>query len=445
LSSLGDRIRGIVKAPGPPPASSAAPSSAPPPPRPAAPAPSDVGRTLGGDWRGGCLVVERRRPNGTRHGRQTVGAVAEELDRSAAEARLFAAGEPRPPFVFFDLETTGLNGGAGTHVFLVGCGWFADDGAFLTRQFLLTRPGDQRHERPMLDTVRAELARAGTLVSFNGKSFDAPLLETRYLFHRLEWMGGDLPHLDILHPARRFWGLNMARPTRELHALPSAREGCTLGALERKILGAKRIGDVAGFDVPSRYFQFVRTGSSQPLVAVLEHNRQDLLTLAALTVRLLYLSRVGPPAARDAAEALALGRTYARAGHEDRARQALARAIAMSRAPAGAFDPVRIEGLRSLALAWRRVRQFDEAAKCWRELLDARGCPPHVAREATEALAIHHEHRTRNLLTARDFALQGLAALSTPVAQEATQHRLARIERKLSRNPPGLPMLLSGH
>ena len=86
--------------------------------------------------------------------------------------------------LFFDLETTGLSGGAGTYAFLVGCGWFDDDGAFVTRQFLLRGFAD---ERPLLERVADELARAGALVSFNGKSFDAPLLETRYLFHRLEW------------------------------------------------------------------------------------------------------------------------------------------------------------------------------------------------------------------------------------------------------------------
>ena len=72
----------------------------------------------------------------------------------------------------------------------------------MTRQFLLARHAD---ERLLLEAVAAELARAGALVSFNGKSFDAPLLETRYLFHRLDWLGGRLPHVDVLHPARRFW------------------------------------------------------------------------------------------------------------------------------------------------------------------------------------------------------------------------------------------------
>src|SRR5207344_1330547 len=162
---------------------------------------------LGGAWREAdgrrCFVVDRRWEPAALHGRERVGAVAERLERSAGEAPLFAGGAAaRPPFVFFDLETTGLSGGAGTLAFLVGCGWFEPDGAFVTRQFLLARHAD---EPMLLEAVAAELARAGALVSFNGKSFDAPLLEGRYLFHRMVWSGRELPHLDVLHPARRFW------------------------------------------------------------------------------------------------------------------------------------------------------------------------------------------------------------------------------------------------
>jgi hypothetical protein len=422
VSAIADRIRGIVRAPLP----IVAPDS------PAVPAQAGqtgspvrtLERTLGGDWRDGCFVVERRRKPDTKHGRETVATLAQRLDRSAAEASFFADGTARPPFVFFDLETTGLSGGAGTQAFLVGCGGFAEDGGFVTRQFLLTRPAD---ERALLQTVRAELAGAGALVSFNGKSFDAPLLETRYAFHRVEWIRDRLPHLDVLHPARRFWN----------------GEDCSLGALEARLLGLRRAGDVAGFEVPSRYFRFVRTGNPEPLVAVLEHNRQDLLTLAALTARLLHLSRAGVSEARDAAEALALGRIYARAGLEERSREAFIRAIAMSRAPAGAFDPIRIESLRLLALAWRRARCYEEAEKSWRQLSEVHGCPPHIVREATEALAIHYEHRAPNLLTAKEFALQGLRAPLTPSAQQATEHRLARLDRKLrtQRSASSMPVL----
>jgi hypothetical protein len=432
VSSLADRVRGIVKQP----STSLAQGS---PVAQGFSSASDVESVLGGTWCDGCFIVERRAAPNVRHGRETVGALSERLARSAGEAALFATGAPRPPFIFFDLETTGLNGGAGTQAFLVGCGRFSDDGAFATRQFLLTRVAE---EQRLLAAVRAELARAGAIVTFNGKTFDAPLLETRYLFHRLQWFGDGLPHVDVLHPARRFWGSSPigGGAPREAsgggapRAIKHSPE-CSLIALERRLLGAKRVGDVPGFEVPSRYFQFVRTGDARPLAAVLDHNRQDLLTLASLTARLLHLSRVGPVEARDAAEALALGRTYARAGQDDRARDAFVRAVAMSRAPAGAFDPIRIDGLRSLALAWRRARHFEEAAQCWRQLSEIRGCPPHIAREAAEALAIHHEHRVRDLAAARQFVLRSLDADVPPAWTKAVQHRLARIDRKISERP----------
>jgi len=376
-----------------------------------------VDTILGGTWRGlddtRCFVVERRLDPSSRYGRDRIGMLAEWVDEGSPDAGLFASGAPaRPPFVFFDLETTGLSGGAGTHAFLVGCGRFDTDRSFVTRQFLLTRHG---HERTLLDTVAGELADAGALVSFNGKSFDAPVLETRYLFHRLDWPVAQLPHVDALHPARRFWPGD-----------------CSLLALERQQLGARRRGDVAQAEIPARYFQFVRTGDARPLAAVFEHNRLDLLTLAALTARLLRLVRTGVSAARDAREVYALGTTYARAGLDDRARECFTRAVTMSPAPSGAFDPVRVESLRALALAWRRARRFDEAADCWRQLLDTRACPPGVLREAAEALAIHHEHRVRDLDAAKAFALRSLSDEARPAWTQAVQHRLARLDRKMS-------------
>jgi uncharacterized protein YprB with RNaseH-like and TPR domain len=435
LSSLADRIRGIV-----------APSGAAQGVSPAdaglkACATSNAEGLLGGAWLDGTFVVDRRWDPSAHHGTERIGALAERLERSAAEAPFFTGGAPaRPPFMFFDLETTGLSGGAGTLAFLVGCAWFDDDGAFVTRQFLLARHAD---ERMLLEAVAAELGRAGALVSFNGKSFDAPLLESRYLFHRLSWSGREMPHLDVLHPARRFW-------KRKASTL-SDESSCSLVALEKQLVGLRRRGDVPGFDIPGRYFQFVRSGDAAPLQAVLEHNRLDLLTLAALTARLLHLTRSGPDAISDPREALALGYVYAR-GHrqgqgglseandaalEARARASFRRAIDRCRSPRGAYDPIRIDALRALALACRRARQHEQAARLWSELVETRGCPPAVVREATEALAIHHEHRVRDLVSAKRFALGSLAALTggpRPSLAEAMRHRLARIERKIGKS-----------
>jgi uncharacterized protein YprB with RNaseH-like and TPR domain len=429
LSSLADRIRGIV-APrvGADPGVGLAAGGHPGPPLRESHV--DIAAVLDGTWQGGAFVVDRRWDPSAFHGRERIGALAERLEQSAGEAPLFTGGAPaRPPFVFFDLETTGLSGGAGTLAFLVGCGWFEGDGSFVTRQFLLARYAD---ERMLLEAVAAELARAGALVSFNGKSFDAPLLEGRYLFHRLAWRGREMPHVDVLHPARRFWkprdgGPSVVQAFRPAHA----GEGCSLQALERQLIGLRRHGDVPGFEIPALYFQFVRSGDAAPLEAILEHNRLDLLTLAALTARLMDLTRRGPDAAGDAREALALGHVYARGALEERARTSFRRAIDRCRSPRGAYDPIRVEALRALALACRRARMHDEAAASWRELAEMRGCPAPILRAAAEALAIHHEHRVRDLPVAKAFALRNLESGQDIGWANAARYRLARIERKL--------------
>ena len=323
-------------------------------------------QTLGGEWReqGGtrCFVVERRSHPDATCGGVRIAEMARSLACAATQAPLLTSAAPAsPPFLFFDVETTGLSGGAGTYAFLVGCAWFCEDGAFLTRQYVLA---SHRDERPMLESVAGELARAGALVTFNGKSFDAPVLEMRYMFHRLQWPGARLPHLDVLHPARLFWGTAPARqkvdtadsrgvrhpPSRDPSGFAEAldrrsrggdaqpdvvaestQRSCSLIALEHQILGASRVGDVPGFEIPARYFQFLRTGDARPLGAVFEHNRLDLLSLACLTARLLQLLGDGPEKAGDAHEALALGRVYQRGGLEDRAIEAFERAVALSR------------------------------------------------------------------------------------------------------------------
>jgi hypothetical protein len=157
-----------------------------------------------------------------------------------------------------------------------------------------------------------------------------------------------------------------------------------------------------------------------------------------VTARLLDLVRRGPDAARDPGEALALGRVYGRSGLAGLAREAYERAF-----DAGAA-PVRRDAARALARSCRSARQWDDAAAFWREVLDTPSCPPHLAREARQALAVHHEHRVRDLTTAKAFALRSLEGAGgsdgrAPAWVGAVQHRLARIERKL--NDPQTPRL----
>lgn len=379
------------------------------------------GNPLGGAWRerasGRSFVVTRRTPPEHVYGRQRVGAIAARI-REAAPAAAVVNHAAGAPFVFLDLETTGLSGGAGTYAFLVGCAWFDEDGTFVTEQHLLA---EFSGERGMLGVVSEELGRAATFVTFNGKSFDAPVLETRYLYHRLESPCVRLAHVDMLHPARRFWpGVNEA--------------GCSLAALEARLLGVQREGDVPGFEIPARYFQYIRSGDPRPLADVFEHNRLDLLSLAALAARFFHLVGTGPGEVEHPREALALGQLFERAGLEDRAREAYERATTPDAEPA-----IRAGAHRALALALRRRRQYDAAAARWSLVLDVPRCPEPLVREAVEALAIHHEHRARDLEVARAFALRGMKIEGQAARSDAARHRLARIDRKLASARPRWP------
>jgi len=432
IATLKDRLRGIVK-----PASETVPSRTMPDvvsavSRTGSDAASGCGRTLNGSWRetssGRSFVITERFAPDDLHGRHRVVEFAETLEEASPAAALVGRSSAARPFVFFDLETTGLNGGAGTHAFLVGCGWFDEQGGFVTEQHLMT---DFADERSMLGVVAEDLRRAGTLMSFNGKSFDAPMLETRYLFHRLESPCANRPHVDLVHPARRFWGSD-------------GEAGCSLGVLEAQLLAVGRTGDVAGCEIPSRYFRFVRTGDASSLVEVLHHNRLDLLSLAGLTARIFHLVQAGPDAATRAREALALGRVYRESGLEERAERAFERTLTMledeggnatndfrSAARRRELLPVKVDALRALALLARRQRRYEAAASWWQRLVELIGCPAHFSREAIEALAIYHEHRARDLAAAKVFALRGVELEATPARGDAARHRLARIERKL--------------
>jgi uncharacterized protein YprB with RNaseH-like and TPR domain len=452
---------------------------------------------LGGWWHraedGVCLIVDRDYRPDTVHGSRELGLHAEVLERYAASLVRFGcdsdsqaplefgnvpaarvqqpgeagatpvaaapadetAGNPGR-LLFFDLETTGLSGGAGTCAFLIGCGWF-EGFHFRTRQYLLTGYG---YEAALLKRACASAAEAERLVTFNGKTFDVPLIESRYLFHRLASPFSDLPHVDLLHHARRLWRYRQPDGDRRLSTggtgsveaaryesyfrATSRREafrkaagtsgapaGCTLSELETAILGFSRAGDVPGAEIPSRYFHYVRTGDVRPLEPVLVHNRFDLISLAALASVVARMIAEGPAAATNAHECLALGRMFEGSGRRDRAEACFRRVV--EEAPG--WTPGHLlkgEALRRLARACRRERRHDEAAEAWARVI---ALSDHAAAEyeALEALAVHHEHRSKDLAAARAYAVRALAASPDPAAQEAARYRLARIDRKLGR------------
>jgi uncharacterized protein YprB with RNaseH-like and TPR domain len=378
---------------------------------------------------GACVVVDRFYPADHCHGLVRIGDVPGRALAAQEELSLIG-GEPEPldreprALLFVDLETTGLAGGAGTYAFLVGCAYFEPHG-FRIRQYFL--PGYQ-HERPLLDAVEGLVRASAGLVSYNGKSFDVPVLETRYQFNRLAPPFEGMAHVDMLHVARRFWRAAPAGPG----AWPDT-DSCRLAALERILFGVRRVGDVGGYEIPSRYFDFMRTGNAVPLLPVLEHNRLDLLSLAMMTARALHVLRLAPEGCTSARESLAAGRLLDRGGRGELAMRCFEDAVERARHERGGeAGLVRAEALHSLALHLRRQGRYDDAAVRWHALVSERRSSPAVRREALEALAIHYEHRQTDLDEARRFAALSLAERVGTSGMEAGRHRVARLDRKLA-------------
>jgi uncharacterized protein YprB with RNaseH-like and TPR domain len=376
------------------------------------------------------VIVERAYEADHRHGRLRIGDCAGHVRCGAPGLSILAdalapAALPAPAIdgdiVFLDVETTGLAGGAGTYAFLVGCAWF-EEGAFRLRQYFMV---GHALERALLAVVRERLESCGPLVTYNGKTFDVPVLETRFLYNRQRAPFGERLHLDMLHPARRLW--RGARPAISLPGEQSDR--CTLSALERGLFAVQRTADVPGFEIPARYFAFLRSGDARPLEPVFEHNRLDLVSLAALTARASALLAEMRPSSSEPRECLGLGRLLELAGWGDRAELCYRRAADLAAASWQAGDEhVRVAALHALALRCRRGRRYPDAAAAWEAITRARRCPPALMREALEALAIHHEHRSRDLEQARVFAERTRRVAG---AYPDLDRRLARIGRKL--------------
>jgi len=298
--------------------------------------------------------------------------------------------------VFMDTETTGLAGGTGTLVFLLGLARFSD-GELEIVQFFLT--GFQG-ESAMLDAARDYLRGADTLVTFNGRSFDGPLLAARYRLSGLRDPFAELHHVDLLHVTRRTFK----------HRWPD----CRLATVERRLLGVRRTGDLPGSEAPRAWFDWVRHGRDDGLRAVCSHNRLDLLSLAVLPGA-LQRSHDDPIA--TGANVLACARHFRltpdRAAGDREAFEYLQRHR----------GHLETDGLLELAWLARRRRRWDLAVELW-EQLAASGVSA-----AIESLAKYYEHEKRDYKRALQATSRLLAC-----APHDDQHRRreARLRARLT-------------
>ena len=317
--------------------------------------------------------------------------------------RLF---DPRR-ILYLDTETTGL-GGSGTVAFLVGMGFLTDKG-FEVHQFLMR---DYPEEPYLLKHVAAGLGKFDILCTFNGTTFDVPLLESRFLMNRMDRGCLDMPHLDLLHMCRRLWKLRLGR--------------CNLGRLESVILGKPRTDDLPGSEVPQRYFNYLKTKQISLLDDILKHNAQDIASLCVLLNHMgdLYLH---PEKIRFSEDVYSMGRALERLDRTENARNCyrLARRGRMGD----------LAG-QALAVSYRRTGEREQAAEVWREMIRERrgGTLPYVE------LAKYEEHVRRNVpaaleLTERAIALLSEASLrndgTVQQEQNELQYRYQRLRRKM--------------
>ena len=314
--------------------------------------------------------------------------------------------------LFVDTETTGLAGGTGTYAFLIGCGW-VEDGALRVEQYFMR---DHADEPALMAHLARLISRFDWTVSFNGKSFDLPLLRTRFIMNRMRTGLDGLGALDLLPVARRLWRYQL--PRRDL------------GTLEREILGVERELDVPSHEIPEIYFRYLRTGDARELVPVVAHNRVDMVSMAALLVTACdAFSDWRSPTAQPA-QVLGAARSFALSGDMDTALAAYARALELGLAEA--LEPL---AQVPLSLAHKRRGVWPEALALWEGMRRREG---RTAVWALVELAKYHEHRAGALDTARECTIEALVqadrlldALPQPLARPALEHRLARLDRRM--------------
>jgi uncharacterized protein YprB with RNaseH-like and TPR domain len=316
-------------------------------------------------------------------------------------------------WLFLDTETTGLSGGTGTYAFLIGLAWW-DAGGLQVEQLFMR---DFHEEHSILHELAARLAERPVLVTFNGKSFDWPLLENRFTMTRAIATPQLAAHLDLLHPARALWKLRLG----------SVR----LVELERYVLDAPKLGwhreeDMLSSLIPQHYFDYLRGGPAEPLAAVVRHNQMDLRGLAAIMGRIdsLLEAETRSEQAIDSLDLFGLSRFLQRRGDSDRAHAACSQALDLG-LPA-AFRP---QARRELALLAKRRGDHADAARLWHELAAEVTDDALDAIHACEQLALYYERHVKDLTRAVEFARLALAKAARLRRSSRDPYAVARIAR----------------
>jgi hypothetical protein len=316
--------------------------------------------------------------------------------------------------LFLDLETTGLAGGTGTVPFLVGLAYYRDERFKVTQFFLNEMAEEDRLVRELAQFIREMGFKS--LVTYNGKAFDLPLVETRFALHRTPCPLRGMPHLDFLFSARSLW--------------QHKYDSCRLFHLAQQIVQAERSEDIPSAEIPLRYFQYIRSGDFSLIEPIIYHNQEDLLSLLGVVVAgAVLVERNREAAARgdgDPMDLYGVARLFERAGDAATSAALLEKALAGGR---GLTAEVSLVARKKLSHHFKKNKDWDKALPFWQEM--AAGEEVDCFRE----LAMYFEHTARDLDEAIRVATEGLALSKgkSPAAEKDFEKRIVRLKGKAAK------------
>ncbi|TYP72545.1 ribonuclease H-like domain-containing protein [Paenibacillus methanolicus] len=386
---------------------------------------------------GGFLLRETRYPLDFRHGEHRLSEITDVLQGLAqfelySEAKSMGANKVDPELfpmavvpermLFLDLETTGLGVGTGNVPFMVGLGFIEED-AYVVQQMLIRHPAE---ERAMLRYLSEKLPAYSHLVTYNGRTFDWPVLAGRLVLNGLRDFRWEPYHVDLLHPSRSIWRNTLS--------------SCKLSHVEEERLGIEREDDVPGSLAPAIYFQFLADGNPDPLFGVFRHNEIDMLSLAALVIRFGHLlggamgGRLAYPEGPE--EQLRTGLWLERMGQTEEA------AALYAKFEAGGKAEPRL--MLQLAERDKKYGNWERAVLLWQQVAALMAEHAHPSWDAHIELAMYHEHSTKQPRLALQFTeaafdlaharYEGLRLDAKSRAEiEAIRKRMDRLRAKLAK------------
>ena len=326
--------------------------------------------------------------------------------------------------VFVDCETTGLAVGVGTYAFLVGLGYLNQEEFWIEQYFMQ----DFHQEGAILSAIAEKLGDFKFLVSFNGKCYDLPLLETRFVFNRMDFDPANWAHLDLLFACRRLWKRRIGE--------------CSLSNIEQQVLRVRRKIDVPSYMVPQIYFEYLRTGEAEPLVSVFRHNVYDILFLLRLSVLIdqaLSAGFIGEDFSfaeiEDPIDLYSLGRVHLNLGNYQASARCFKQALSENLPPQW-----KLEISVSLAFVYKKIGNIEEAVRIWQKLTEEDFS---FSLCAHEELAKYYEHKSKDYLKALAFVERAIYQISSNLSLSfasvhqrklnSLEYRKSRLERKIKK------------